>query len=92
MQKLIKSKVVSRKLKNIPFIESSNLELIRTLTLTGAGIGILPQRVVKAENSSSLKMLPDFPTFKDEIYLIYHQNALKSEAGKLLIACAKTLL
>lgn len=51
-------------------IESSNLEVITRLADCGAGVGLLPTRVVEAQNTSLVKV-KDAPERLDEIYLIY---------------------
>lgn len=56
-------------------LTTSSLETITELVASGAGIGIIPSRVVMAmEHSSHIKRLqkiPNAPVFKDEIYLVY---------------------
>lgn len=54
-------------------IHSSNLEVIAKLTAEGCGIGILPARVANA-NESWLKKLPDAPSFRDEVVLLYRME------------------
>ncbi len=56
-------------------ITISNLEMIANLTAAGAGIGILPSRVMQSLHHKNVKILDQSPTFKDEICLIYrHEN------------------
>jgi DNA-binding transcriptional LysR family regulator len=56
-------------------IKNSNLEMIANLTAAGAGIGILPSRVMTSLHHNNVKILDNAPTFKDEISLIYrHEN------------------
>lgn len=50
-------------------ITSSNLEVILSLTAAGSGIGILPGRVAALE--PRLKKVPNAPSFKDQICLVY---------------------
>ncbi len=50
-------------------IHSPSLEVIASLTNSGAGIGLLPGRVAK--QWENLKHLPDLPVFQDEIALLY---------------------
>jgi DNA-binding transcriptional LysR family regulator len=68
---------------------ANSLELVRTLTLSGAGIGILPERVAKAENNALEMVDTALPTIQDEIYLVYRADTLKSAAGRALIEAAK---
>jgi LysR family transcriptional regulator, cell division regulator len=61
----------SLKKKNITFnriIPSDNLELIAELAKSGAGIAILPASIA---NLRHLSMIPDMPTYQDEVTLLY---------------------
>lgn len=51
-------------------LESASLEVIRSLVLNGAGIGILPGRVAVGA-SEELTRVRSAPTVNDEIFLIY---------------------
>lgn len=53
-------------------ITSSSLEVILSLTAAGAGIGILPGRVAGLE--PKLRKLPNAPSFKDQICLVYRSE------------------
>jgi len=72
--------------------QSSSLELIRTLTLSGQGIGILPERVAKADGAALVVYDESLPIRKDEIYLAYRKEVLSSKAGKELIRLASIAL
>ncbi|MBC7690283.1 MAG: LysR family transcriptional regulator [Methylotenera sp.] len=52
-------------------LASSNLEVITQLVAHGAGIGIIPQRVVNSSRYRNLKRVPKAPVFRDEIFLTY---------------------
>ena len=80
------------RLPNYQVIETTSLELIRTLTLSGAGIGILPERVAKADHNHLEIVDSSLPTFHDEIFLAYRMDTLKSAAGKALIAAARSCI
>lgn len=73
-------------------VESSSLELIRTLIVQGAGIGILPERVANVEGTQLEILSVDLPTFHDEIYLAYRVNTLKGAAGKALLSAARSCI
>ncbi len=88
----ILGKNFSNRFPNYQLIETGSLELIRTLILRGAGIGILPERVAKAENNSLEIFDPALPVFQDEIYLAHRVDTLKSVAGKMLVSAAKTCI
>jgi DNA-binding transcriptional LysR family regulator len=74
--------------KDWKLIETPSLELIRTLAIQGAGVGLLPERVARAD-FTKLKIVKNTPIRQDEIYLAYRMEALKSAAGKIVIETAK---
>lgn len=68
---LLQSQHLVKKLSHFPRqIHSSNLEVVRSLTESGAGVGILPTRVAE-QSIKTLQRLSGAPTFQDEIALIY---------------------
>ncbi len=69
-------------------VETPSLELIRTLTTQGAGVGLLPERVAKADRAN-VEILEHLPVRQDEIFLAYRVDMLKSAAGKVLIEAAR---
>lgn len=69
-------------------IEVENLELIAHLTSTGAGVGILPSQVVKAQKLE-LKRLPNTPSYKDRLTLVCYPEMIKSEEGKMIFEALK---
>jgi DNA-binding transcriptional LysR family regulator len=73
-------------------IETTSLELIRTLVTQGAGLGILPERVAKAEGTLLEKADSSLPTFHDQIFLIYRADTLKGVAARAVIDAAKTCI
>ena len=52
-------------------ITSSSLEVISMLTSSGCGVGILPSRVATLIKSQKLEKLENFPSFHDEICLLF---------------------
>lgn len=52
-------------------ITTSSLEIVRSLTLAGAGVGIIPGLVVGADAGTKLKRVPRTPVYSDEICLLY---------------------
>lgn len=73
---LIQTQGILKKIKNSSIkykrvLTSSNLEVVTELTVSGAGIGIIPGRVAAMENSKELRRLPKAPIFSDEICLLY---------------------
>lgn len=66
-------------------IESGSLEVVATLTASGAGIGILPSRVA-ALYAPKFRRLTDWPTYKDEIALVYRSDFPGSAGFKALLS------
>ena len=67
-------------------IHSSNLEVIAQLTASGAGVGILPERVAKREPGYKLRPLfAKGPVFEDRVCLIYRPDAQRSQAAKTVM-------
>ena len=64
-------------------IEVHNLELITNLVASGAGYGIIPSQVVKAQRLN-LRKVPSTPTFKDRLAVVCYPEILKSKEGKLI--------
>lgn len=53
-------------------LPTSSLEVVASLTASGAGVGVLPGRVAGlSRGSKAMKRLPKAPVFKDEICLLY---------------------
>jgi DNA-binding transcriptional LysR family regulator len=73
-------------------VQSTSLELIRTMTHSGQGIGILPERVAKADGIDLVPYDKNLPSQGDEIYLAYRKEVLSSKAGRLLIEMASFAL
>lgn len=84
----ILGKTHGREFKGWKLINTTSLELIRTLTLSGQGIGILPERVAKADGADLIPYDSKLPTFEDKIFLAYRKDVLSSKAGKELIRLA----
>lgn len=66
-------------------IESSSLEVISQLVNSGAGYGILPERVIRAIAAEGLISVKDAPEVKDRICLIFKSEFRKSKRGQELI-------
>jgi len=69
-------------------IDVENLELIAHLTNSGAGFGILPSQVVKAQKFD-LKRTPNTPSFKDHLSLVCYPEMIKSKEGKIIFEALK---
>jgi DNA-binding transcriptional LysR family regulator len=66
------------------FLTTTSLELARDLASAGAGVAILPSRVVHIAPKHSLKKLPGYPVFEDEICLIYRVERKSSKTIQML--------
>jgi DNA-binding transcriptional LysR family regulator len=64
-------------------VEVPNLELIASLVESGAGYGIIPSQVVKAQRLQ-LKKVPGTPTYKDKLAVVCFPEMLKTPEGKLI--------
>lgn len=78
--------------KGKPFartISSSNLEVVASLTASGAGVGILPSRVARQAGGSTKgsRLAPlsaDAPRYADQVCLVYRADAQKSRASRVI--------
>lgn len=87
MQEIL-GKTHAREFKGWSLVSTSSLELIRTLTLKGQGIGILPERVAKADGSDLVAYDLSLPVYEDKIFLAYRKDVLSTKAGRELIRLA----
>jgi DNA-binding transcriptional LysR family regulator len=87
MQNIL-GKTHAKEFKGWKLISTPSLELIRTLTLNGQGIGILPERVAKADGVDLVPYDSSLPTYEDKIFLAYRKDALSNKAGRELIRLA----
>ena len=69
-------------------VKVHNLELMAHLVDSGAGFGILPAQVVKAQKIN-LKKVPQTPSFKDHLALVCYPEMLKSKEGKIIFEALK---
>lgn len=86
-QDLIQSQSMIKQIKSQFFertIISDNLEVMSILARSGAGVAILPTRVVGAM-APELKRVPNMPTYRDEIYFVYRFDKEKSLSTKCII-------
>lgn len=87
MQEIL-GKTHAKDFKDWKLVSTSSLELIRTMTLSGQGIGILPERVAKADGAELVPYDSHLPTYEDKIFLAYRKDVLTSKAGRELIRLA----
>lgn len=89
VQKLL-GDLQKRKLGFKRIIQSSNLEVITDLTVSGVGVGILPKRVATRANGQKLKPLDDrLPVFRDKICLVYRADSQKTKGSQTIIEAIK---
>lgn len=84
----ILGKTHAKDFKDWKLVNTNSLELIRTLTLAGQGVGILPERVAKADGVDLVPYDSKLPTFEDKIFIAYRKDVLSSEAGRELVRLA----
>lgn len=81
--------ILSRwKESNLERIEVENLELIANLVESGAGYGILPSQVVKAQKLN-LKKIPNAPTYRDKLALVCYPEMLALAEGRKIFETLK---
>ena len=87
---MIQSNSILSRWKNSPHerIEVQNLELITSLVNSGAGYGIIPAQVVKAQRFP-LKIVEGTPSFKDKLAVVCYPEMLKSQVGKTIFEALK---
>lgn len=90
---LIQSQSLLKKLKKKTFsrtLTSESLEVLSILARSGAGIAILPERVVRAL-APELKRVDNSPTYEDQVAFIYRSDLRKTASAKIVIDCFKSL-
>ncbi len=87
LAKLAKKKITFKRI-----VTSSNLEVIKELVLSGAGIGIIPGRVVGDDAKKMEVLEKGFPKFQDKLCLIYRADIQKSTASRQLTALIQEAL
>jgi DNA-binding transcriptional LysR family regulator len=80
-----------QKFQNFSIVESSSLELIRSIVVQGAGIGFLPERVAKADGGK-LECYDSSLIVQDEIYLIYRYDSMKNKAAASVLEAARLVI
>lgn len=69
-------------------VDTSSLEVVRTLTAEGLGVGVIPERVACADSLDLEIYDRKFPVRPDEIYLVYRKEVMTSKAAKELLRLA----
>ncbi len=66
-------------------LDCGDLELIKSLTLAGVGVGILPERVARYHHEGALTLLhPDLPRVPDTIALLYRADRHRTRGFRSL--------
>lgn len=66
-------------------LHTSSLEIAARLTAEGAGVGVIPERVLKVMNGSHcLPFVKDAPEFRDVICLVYKKENQNTRAAKVI--------
>ena len=66
-------------------LSCGDFELVKSLTLAGVGVGMLPRRVAAYGHPGKLTRLhPDLPFFPDVITLVYHGEMHRTRAAMRL--------
>lgn len=61
-----------------------DLELVKSLVLSGLGVGMLPRRVARYGNTSLQTLHPDLPHTADRIHLVYRGDVHRTRAARTL--------
>lgn len=87
---MIQTTSIMSRWKNPPqnSIEVQSIELISHLTASGAGYGIIPSQVVKAQGHT-LKRVSNTPSFRDHLTLVCFPEMIRSPEGKLIFDTLK---
>lgn len=77
-------------------IACGDFELVKSITLSGAGVGILPRRVASyGHNGAIVRLHPDLPFFSDRIFLVFRADLHRTKAAVIvkeaLVARGKAL-
>lgn len=83
-QSLLKQ-LQKKKIKFSRFMTTSNLEVVAHLVDSGAGIGILPQRVALQQKLNIKPLDANLPKFQDRCCLVYRADTQNSPSAKTLL-------
>lgn len=92
---LVQSQSLMRKLGKMNItrsITTSSLEVVASLTASGAGYGILPARVAENYSHLGIQKVKDSPVFEDEIAVIYRVENKKSFSIKATVTAIEKSL
>ena len=72
------------KLEHHNFVPCSNLEVIQAIGLAKVGYVILPERIAISGDAPLVRVGDGMPEYKDQIFMAYRREVMKSKAGSLL--------
>ncbi len=87
----ILNKLKQKKTMSLRIIESSSLDFIAKLVVSGAGRGVLPKRVLMSGGGERCVVVKDTPVFTDRVYLIYKKEFRTVMRGKVFIETLKKI-
>lgn len=70
-------------------LTTESIEVIASLTANGCGIGIIPACVAKALHPDKLNLVPDMPSYTDELSLVYRYENRNIKAIQAIAAAVK---
>ncbi len=63
-------------------LSCGDFELVKALTRSGVGVGVLPRRVASyGHDGDIVRLHPDLPHFQDKIFLVYRADLHKTRAA-----------
>jgi DNA-binding transcriptional LysR family regulator len=86
------SKTLQNEFKQWSVVQTSSLEVVRELTASGQGVGVLPARVARLSQTELSIYQKSLPVFEDEVFIAYRKEVLSSAAGRELIKLATQTL
>lgn len=74
--------------KDWKIVDSTSLEVVRTMVAEGLGVGVIPERVAMPDQYDLEIYNKSLPVRPDEIFLAYRKEVMSSKAAKELIGLA----
>jgi DNA-binding transcriptional LysR family regulator len=78
--------------KDWKIVDSTSLEVVRTMVAEGLGVGVIPERVAMADQYGLEIYNKNLPVRPDEIFLAYRKEVMSSKAAKELVALSSLRL
>lgn len=89
---LVQSQFILKKWKELPkkMITTNSFDLICRLCASGIGYGILPKKAVDL-SGQNLKLVTNFPTYKDEIALVFRPEFGRTLAESITLKALRSV-